>query len=534
MPEIKPLDAVTLEILWTRLISAVDEAAKVIVRTSFSTLSNEANDFACVLTDENGAALAQNTGSIPSFIGCLPATVKHFLAQMGAAAMHPGDVLVTNDPWLATGHLNDITLVKPIFHGGRLVAFAATTSHVPDIGGRVRSIEPRELYEEGFQIPLMHLIRAGTPDDTLITLLKTNVRTPDQTLGDVWAQVSALDLVEQRVLKTMQDYGLDSLDAFARELFARSDAAMRAAVRALPSGTYRYEMMTDGLDEPFTYKVALTVEDDALTVDFAGTSPQQPRAINCVMAYTFAMTAYAIKCALLPTLPNNEGVYRALTVKAPEGTLLNPRTPAPVGGRAATGHYVPLLVFGALHQVVPERVMAGPGSPLWILTLAGLRDDGKPYATVLFYNGGTGGRAAGDGVSCLSWPSNISSTPVEVAEHNGPLFFHHKRLRSGSGGEGLRRGGLGQDIMLESRSKTDVAALFVTERTQRPAPGVGGGRPGGLGAVQINGDRVDNRQLHILKLGDRVLLSTPGGGGYGEPAQRDQAAIARDRDLGLA
>jgi N-methylhydantoinase B len=527
------LDAVNLEIVWTRLISAVDEAAKVIVRTSFSTLSNEANDFACVLTDATGAALAQNTGSIPSFIGCLPATVKHFLRIIGTAEMRPGDVLVTNDPWLATGHLNDITLVKPIFCGDSLVAFAATTSHVPDIGGRVRSTEPRELYEEGFQIPPMHFMHRGEPDQTLIKLLAGNVRTPDQTLGDVWAQVSALDLIEQRLLRTMEDYGLASLDAFARELFDRSEAAMRAAVRALPDGTYRYETTTDGLEEPFRLAVAVTIEGDTITADFAGTSLQQARAINCVMAYTFAMTAYAVKCALLPALPNNEGIYRALTVRAPEGSLLNPRPPASVGGRAATGHYVPLLVFGALHRIIPDHVMAGPGSPLWILTLAGLRDNGSPYATVLFYNGGTGGRAAGDGVSCLSWPSNISSTPVEVAEHNGPLFFHHKRLRPGSGGAGHHRGGLGQDILLESRSNADVAALFVTERTRHAAPGLGGGESGGLGRVEINGVPVDNRALHILKHGDRVLLSTPGGGGYGEPSARDPAAIDRDRKLGL-
>ena len=528
----KPLDAVTLEIVWTRLISAVDEAAKVIVRTSFSTLSNEANDFACVITDAEGRSLAQNSGSIPSFIACLPATVRHFLARMGRERMRPGDVLITNNPWDATGHLNDITLVKPIFRGGRIVAFAASTSHVPDIGGRVRSIEPRELYEEGFHIPLMHFIREGAPDETLITLLRTNVRTPDQTLGDVWAQASALAVIEARLLATMDDYALADLEAFADDLFRRSEAAMRAAIRTVPPGTYRYAITTDGLDEPFEMKVAVRIADDEATFDFTGTSAQQTRAINCVMAYTFAMTAYAIKCALLPNLPNNEGVLRPLQVIAPEGSLLNPRFPASCGGRAATGHYVPAVIFGALHQAIPEKVMAAPGSPLWIFTLAGLGHDGKPFATVLFYNGGLGGRASGDGVSTLSWPSNISSTPVEVAEQSGRLHFHGKALKPGSGGDGRMRGGLGQSIEIECLSAQELQALFVTERTKFPAPGIGGGKPGALGRVAINGEGVDTRRMHLLRRGDRITIETPGGGGYGDPAGRSAAARERDRAMG--
>ena len=532
MSDAKPLDAVTLEIVWTRLISAVDEAAKVIVRTSFSTLSNEANDFACVLTDAEGRSLAQNSGSIPSFIACLPATVRHFLDRMGLGEMRPGDVLITNNPWDATGHLNDITLVKPIFRGGRLVAFAASTSHVPDIGGRVRSVEPRELYEEGFHIPLMHLIREGQPDETLIRLLRTNVRTPDQTLGDVWAQTSALSVIEARLTATMDDYRLDDLAAFADDLFRRSEAAMRAALRAVPSGTYRYSMKTDGLDEPFEFRVAVTISEDEALFDFTGTSPQQPRAINCVMAYTFAMTAYAIKCALLPNLPNNEGVLRPIRVIAPEGSLLTPRFPAPCGGRSATGHYVPAVIFGALHQAIPEKVTAAPGSPLWIFTLAGLADDGKPFATVLVYNGGLGGRAAGDGVSVLSWPSNISSTPVEVAEHSGRLFFRGKALRPGSGGDGEKRGGLGQAIVIECLSERELSAFFVTERTRLAAPGVGGGGAGAVGRVAINGQDIDTRRMHLLKRGDVVTIETPGGGGYGDPRRRAEAIRRRDLALG--
>jgi len=525
-------DAITLEVLWTRLISVVDEAAKAIVRTSFSTLSNEANDFACMLTDARGYSLAQNTGSIPSFIGTLPATVRHFLRAMGAAAMRPGDVLITNDAWMGTGHMSDVSVLKPLFRAGRLVAFSATTSHMPDIGGRLRAIEAREVFEEGLHIPLMKLVREGRADETLIEVIRANVRTPDQTMGDIWAQVGANELMERRLVALMDDGWLDSLDDLGDELFARAEGAMRAAIRAVPDGTYRYAMRTDGVDEPLDYQVALTIAGDEVTADYTGTSPQQPRAINCVLAYTYAMTAYAIKCALLPGLANNEGMYRPVRVTAPEGCLLNPRFPAAVVSRAVTGHYVPVLLFGALHQVIPDRVAAGAGSPLWAVQQTGLRADGRPYTNIFFFNGGMGATAVKDGESVLSWPSNISSTPVEVAERNSPLFFHEKRLRPGSGGAGRFRGGLGQDIVIECESDAPIVASFMAERTKFSAPGFAGGDDGGLGDVQINGRSIDNRRQHVLKRGDVVLVRTPGGGGYGPAAQRDLTLAERDRALG--
>lgn len=525
-------DAISLEVIRTRMTSIVDEAAKIIVRTSFSTLLNEANDYACVVTDARGFLLAQNTSSLPSFIGTLPATVRHFLQQIGTPNMKTGDVLITNNPWLGSGHLNDVSLVKPIFYRGELVAFAGTTAHVPDIGGKVRSVEPRELFEEGFHIPLMKLLDEGQPDETLLTLLRTNVRTPDQTVGDIFAQVGALEVIERRLASLMDDYGLASLVGFGDELFLRSEKAMRDAIRKVPDGVYRYEMQTDGLDAPFTFKLALTISADEVEADFAGTSPQQPRAINTVFAYTYAMVAYALKCVLVPELPNNEGIFRPIGVKAPEGSILNPKFPASVGGRACTGHYVPTLVFGALYQVIPKQVAAAPGSPLWSMIITGVRKDGKPYANVLFYNGGTGATALKDGVSCLSWPSNISSTPVEVTERDTPFFIEYKRLRPDSGGAGAFRGGLGQDVMLKSESDSPISVLFLAERIRFPAPGLGGGECGGLGDLQINDASIDPRILHILQPGDALLVRTPGGGGYGSVRERDKKLITRDTARG--
>lgn len=526
-------DPIMLEVIRTRMVSTVDEAAKVIVRTSFSMLLNEANDYACVLTDERGRLLAQNTASLPAFIGTLPSTVRHFLGDLGAQDMNPGDVLITNNPWMGSGHLNDVSLVKPIFHHGLIVAFAGCCAHVPDIGGRIRSVEPREVFEEGFHIPLMKLLREGVPDESLIQLMRTNVRTPDQTVGDLFAQVGALEVMEQRLRRLLDDYALRSVTGFGDELFRRSDKAMRGAIRAVPDGTYTYEMQTDGLDEPFTFRIALTVRDDEIDIDYAGTSPQQPRGINVVYAYTFSMTAYALKCALLPDLPNNEGVFRAISVRAPEGSLLNAKFPASVGGRICSGDYLPTLVFGALYQVLPERVIAAPGSPLWSMVVSGVRDDGKPYANVLFYNGGMGATASKDGVSCFSWPNNIASTPVEVTERDTPFFVRYKRLREDSGGMGKFCGGLGQDVLLESLSATPVAAVFLAERTRFPAPGLAGGGSGGLGDVQINERSIDARRLHVLNKGDRLLVRTPGAGGYGDVRERSDELAARDRLAGL-
>jgi N-methylhydantoinase B len=527
-------DPIFLEVFWTRVRAVVNEAAKLIVRTSFSTLSTEANDFAVVVTDSAGCALAENSGSIPSFIGTLPRTVRAAIAQIGADNMRPGDIFITNNPWIGTGHLNDVCLVKPIFHGNRLVGFAATAGHVPDIGGKIRSVDARELFEEGFHIPMMPLMREGHVDDTLLQLIRTNVRTPEQTVGDIWSQVGAVELIAARLHDILTEYALPGIDDLAQALFDRSEAAMRHAIAQLPEGEYRYTMQTDGFGERFTYAVTARIGNGEIECDFAGTSPQQPRGINCVLAYTSAMTAYAIKCLLLPDLPNNDGLFRPIRAVAPEGSLLNPRSPAPVGGRACTGHYVPTVIFGAMQQVLPERVMAGAGSPLWIANLSGTREDGRPFATVLFYNGGLGATAGKDGASVMSWPSNISPTPVEVAERDAPLFFRYKALRPGTGGAGRQRGGLGEEVCFVSRHPTPLSIVFLTERLIVPAPGFAGGEAGACGEVLINGQAVDARQPQTLQPGDEVILRTPGGGGFGPATERDFERIAYDREQGYA
>lgn len=525
-------DAVTLEIFWRRMISAVDEAAKALRRTSFSTLVNESNDFAVVLTDARGQSLAQNTESIPSFIGTLPVTVKEFVRQIGPENMKPGDVLVTNTPWIATGHLNDITVAKPIFRNGRIAAFAASTAHAPDIGGKVRSVEAREVFEEGFHIPVMKLMDGGVLDRTLVTLLRAQVRTPDQTEGDLWAQLTGLDLLESRLGDLMDEYRLDDLDGFGEEVLSRSERAMRAAIRALPDGVYPYEFQTDGIGAPFIYRIAVRIEGDSVVADYAGTSNQVDRAINCPITYTYAMTAYAFKCALLPNLPNNEGIFRCIRVVAPEGCLVNPRYPAAVGGRMATGHYLPIAVFGALQGVLGKSVIAASGSPLWSLIQTGVRSNGKTYASVLFFNGGMGATGDGDGQSTYAWPSNVSNVPVELIERNAPMLMHRKALRSGTGGAGRHRGGLGQEIAFEITSETPVGMIFMAERCRFPAPGAAGGEAGAPGELTVDGVAIDHRNNVVLRQGQIVVLRTPGGGGFGPPGDRSTTAIEEDRRLG--
>jgi N-methylhydantoinase B len=327
----------------------------------------------------------------------------------------------------------------------------------------------------------------------------------------------------------MAEYGLDDLSLFSEEILGRCERAMRAAIARLPDDTYTHAFQTDGMEEPFDYRIAVTVAGDRISVDYAGTSPQSDRAINCVMPYTFAMTAYALKCALLPNLPNNEGIFRCIDVTAPEGTIVNPRFPASVGGRMATGHYLPIAVFGALAPVIPDRVMAASGSPLWSMIQTGIRPNGKTYANVLFFNGGMGATDGNDGQSTYAWPSNVSNVPVELIERNSALFVHRKELRAGSGGAGRYRGGLGQEIEFEVVSDTPVGVIFMAERCRFPAPGMQGGEAGARGEVRIDGIEVDYRKNVVLQPGQRILLRTPGGGGMGPSADRDPEAADRDR-----
>ncbi|HLH92309.1 MAG TPA: hydantoinase B/oxoprolinase family protein [Xanthobacteraceae bacterium] len=528
------LDGITLELLWRRLISIVDEAAASLVRTSFSTVVRESNDFACVITDAQGRSIAQATNSIPSFIGTAPRTIRAFLQEWPPQELHEGDILITNDVWLGTGHLPDITVAKPIYLDGRLVAFAGSVAHSPDIGGRMRSADAREVFEEGLQIPPMKVVERGAMNATLERILRKNVRVPDQVMGDLYAQFTGLNLIERHIVSLMKERGLESLEELSHELRSRSEAAMRKAIRALPDGTYHAEAISDGFETPIRLKLALTVAGDRMVADFSGSDAQVPRSINVCLAYTTAYTSYGIKAVLCPDVPNNDGALAPLEIIAPVGSILNSRPPAAGGARALIGHFLPPMVISALAGVVPQRVIAGVGSPLWCMNMAGTRADGRIFANMFFLNGGYGASAQADGTNVLSWPSNVSSTPVEVIEQLAPLKVHFRRLRSLGDANGAFRGGAGQELLLENLNPTPATVSFLAERTkpETAAPGIGGGLPGAPGEVLFDGKPVDPKARHVIEPGTKILLRTPGGGGYGDRNARSRELIEQDRVAG--
>lgn len=529
----KSFDAVSLQILWNRLISAVDEASAVLVRAAFSTVVRESHDFAIVVTDADGRLLAQATQAIPSFIGTLPRTVRFFIDRFGKDGIKPGDVLISNDPWFGTGHLPDVNLCRPIFFGGVLVGFAASTAHAVDIGGRSGSLVMRDIFEEGFQIPPIKIIAEGKVDETFVALMRQNVRAPDEVMGDIWAQITSLDVVSQRVGDLMAEYGLSELEALGREIHDRSEAAVRAAIAQIPQGTYRYTVTPDGLDEMISISIALTFDGESCIIDFEDAPAQlEGTSLNAVYAYTVAYTSYGLKCLLAPDLPNNDGVLRPIRIKAPEGSVLNHRFPVSGYSRQLIGHYLPVAAITAMAAALPDRVMAPCGVATWAFHQTGTNKDGKPYANMFFFNGGYGATSRHDGPSVLSWPSNISGVPVEFMERLGPFRVEHKVLRADSGGPGQYRGGLGLDIMFRITETSAINIYMQGDRTKSAPEGILGGQAGAAGEIFVNGVSLLPAKQAPLKTGDRLNLRTPGAGGYGPPASRAKELIERDLEEG--
>ena len=512
MPQME-FNPANLEILWTRLVSMVDEAAATLVRTSFSSVVRECNDYAVVLLDEKGRLLSQSTFSIPSFICTLPSTVRYLLKEFPSNTLKPDDVLITNDPWIGTGHLPDINIVVPIFKNDRIVALSATVAHSADIGGRLRSPGIRELYEEGLRLPPLKLLHAGKTDPAVEQIIRANVRVPEQVMGDIWAQVSANRLLSERLLGLLEETKID-LNELGREIQLRSETAMRSAIADIPDGEYTHRLIVDGFIDPITIHLKIVVEGARIYLDYTGSSPQLPRAINVVPNYTFAYSAYALKSILSPDIPNNEGSFQPIEVFAPIGTILNPRFPAPVGARAMTGHLLPPAIMGALSRVIPDKVLAAPGSPLWAFHLSG-DYQGQPFAFVSFLNGGMGASSYRDGLPAISFPSNLGNTPIEVTESRVPVVVVRKALRRGTGGKGVHTGGDGQTFEFEILGDSQVTISFMANRLEYPAEGLLGGKPGATGCVLLNGDPLDPKEHSVLNPGDRVTLSTPGGGGFG-------------------
>ncbi|MGI9424093.1 MAG: hydantoinase B/oxoprolinase family protein [Hyphomicrobiaceae bacterium] len=508
-------DPITLEILWARIISIVDEASATFSRASFSTLVREANDFAVILTDADGRSIAQSTKSIPSFIGTLPATIKAFLERYPSVSLQDGDVMITNDPWLGTGHVHDINIVVPIFWKGELVGFAGIATHLPDIGGRIRSTGVREIFEEGLQIPPLKLFEAGARNETLIAMIARNVRVPDHSLGDILGAVAGCQALgaELRALLTTEEIDLAAL---AGMLQSRSEDVMRRAISDVPDGQYNHVVRHDGFEERIVIDCTIDVSGDEMQIDYTGSSEQLPRAVNVVPAYTFAYTAYGVKVLLAPGVPNNEGSFKPIATSAPSGSILNPNYPAASGGRGIIGHMLPAAVMGALAPVLGKQFGA-EGSANSSFTMTG-EHGGRRYAVVNFLNAGQGATALRDGQTVLSFPSNLGNTPVEVMESLAPIHVLHRSRRRHSGGKGLRRGGDGQSLTFEFYGDEPAVCSFITTRRIVPPAGANGGEDGAAASVKINGQVIDPAEHQILRKGDRIDFLTAGGGGFGEPS----------------
>jgi N-methylhydantoinase B len=471
---------------------------------------------------------AQAITGTPGHINSMALAVRHVLDAVPPATLVPGDVLATNDPWLASGHLNDITVVTPVFHRARLVGYTASTCHAMDIGGRGITVDALDCYEEGFLLPPCRLYAADRPQQVL-ELLAANVRAPEAVMGDLHAQVSGNAVGAHRLVEMLEEFGLADIEELAAAILDRSEAGMRAAIAEIPDGEYRSELRLDGFEEPVVIATRVAVQGDLLTVDYSGSSPASKRAINVVLNYTKAYTTYGVKCVVAPHVPNNAGSFRPVTITAPEGSLLNAARPAPVASRHLIGLFLPDAVMGALAHAVPDRVIAESSSCLWTLDVRGRDRRGHPFREFMATGGGMGARPAKDGLDATQFPSTIRGVPAEVVETTSPLVIHRRALAPDSGGAGRHRGGLG--MVIEFGVETADEWLFTAsfERARVPCQGLFGGRPGAAGRVFTDGGRpLAAKAQHWMRPDERVVLHTPGGGGYGDPRERDPALVAAD------
>ena len=529
--------AIDYQIMWNRLIAVVEEQAMTLIRTAFSTSVREAGDLSAGLFDRRGQMMAQAVTGTPGHVNAMAESVGHFAREIGLQNMFEGDVYITNDPWMGTGHLHDITVTTPVFRKGQHIGYFACTAHVVDIGGRGFGPDAGEVYEEGLLIPITKFAERGEVSPMLLQMIRANVRTPDQTVGDMYSLAACNAAGERRLTAMLDEFDLDDLEGLSDFIIESSRKATRAAISRVPDGSYDNIMQVDGYDAPVNMQVRLDVKGDTLTADFAGTSGMSKLGVNVPEVYTRAYACYGLKCAIAPEVPNNTGSLDPFQIAAPEGCILAARRPAPVSVRHVLGHLVPDVVLGALHKAMPGVVPAEGASALWniqISTRAGDAESNLPGAEILMFNsGGTGARPGFDGLSATAFPSGVSTMSVEATEHVGPIIVWRKDLREGSGGAGKQRGGLGQVIEIEARQGYDFYFNAMFDRIDNPARGREGGGTGAAGKVELaGGSKLRGKGRQMVKQGQRLRLSLPGGGGYGDPRQRDRAAVQNDLDAG--
>ena len=529
------------QIMWSRLIAVVEEQAQTMLRTAFSTSVREAGDLSAGVFDRHARMLAQAVTGTPGHVNSMANAVRYFLDVYPLATMKPGDHYITNDPWLTSGHLHDITVVTPSFYRGEPVGLFANTIHVVDIGGLGMGPDGRQVFEEGFAIPIMPLARAGVMNEDLLRLVRANVREPLQVEGDIYATAASNDEGSRRLIEMMDEFEIANLDRLGDTIVDASREATLERIRALPSGTYYNTLTMDGYDKPLTLSAALTISGNGIHVNFDGTSAASSYGINVVYNYCLAYTAFGVKCLVAPDVPNNAGSLAPITVSAPEGCVLNVKRPWPVAARHTVGHMLPDVVFGCLHHVMPDGVPAEGASSLWNPQIFGggsLVDEVEAgsdatavpeFSSVIFHCGGAGARPAKDGLSATAFPSGVRTIPVEATESIAPIVFYRREFRERSGGAGKFRGGLGQVIELGGAGSAAIALLCNFERVHHPARGRERGLAGAPGAVSLRSGRpIKPKGRQTVPPRDAVRLELPGGGGFGDPRRRDPERVADD------
>ncbi len=528
-----------LQVMWNRLLAVVEEQGQTLIRAAFSPIVRECGDISAGIFDYHGRMLAQAVTGTPGHINTMAEAVKTLRARFPVQDMKPGDIYMTNDPWLASGHLNDFLLMMPAFHRGRVVGFTSCTSHLVDLGGLGMGPEGSDIYDEGLLIPPCKLVEGGQVNPLLMEIVKANSREPIANEGDIYALIACCEAGAARLVAMMVEFGLEDLDALAGYIIDTSERGTLEAIAALPPGTYRNRLTVDGYEAELELHAALTVSADGMVVDFAGTSGCSSKGINVPLNYATAYTVFALRCLIGPDIPNNAGSLAPFSVTGPPGCILNALRPAPVAMRHTLGQMTPDLVLGCLAQALPDRVPAEGASCMYDLPMRHVpetaRAGGREFAVELVHNGGTGARPASDGLSATAFPSGVFGSQVEITEAVAPVTIWRRELLPDSGGPGTTRGGLGQRIEMQAATGDPFLVFLSVERLRNPARGRGGGMAGAPGRIQVTGRAEDIPGKCELRVepGERLIFDTPGGGGFGPPEARDRAALARDLDAGL-
>ena len=528
-------DPITLEILWRRLLSIVDEADSTVSRTAFSSLLRDAHDYTCMFTDRKGRELAQGTFATPGQSGAMALGIKNLVRQLPDDGYKHGDIFITNDPWALAGHLNDVCVMSPIFHKDKVAAFTACVFHHSDIGGRVAS-DNREVFEEGLFIPLVKLYDGGVLNESVLEMIRWNVRTPDQVTGDIRSQIAANHVCAEKICQMLEDSNLDSLDDLADEIISRTEKSMREAIDQVPDGVYRAEGVIEQMEgeEDILIKTAVEVKGSDIIVDLDGSSGQVGWGGNVVYNFTYAYVHMAIKSMFDPEIPNNDGTAAPISMKAPEGSVVNCKFPAAVAARLQIGHFLTEIIYRALAGALPDRVIAASGgTPATMNVMYGKRHDGQPFHSVRIRGGGMGASSSMDGHYVAIFPANGANTPVEILESDTPLIVEKRELLADSGGPGKMKGGLGRRVVLripddEYAPIPPVNLGMQSGRFRYPPQGLFGGKNASKARFLVNGEPGNPYGLTQLKPGDMVIMDAAGGGGYGAPLEREIDLVESD------